>query len=172
MNYFKNKEVIILKEGEASVVQWLTLVVMIITTGIALWIGFNQNSINQKIKDVQDTAEIFAYAISGAPNTNQPIKGYPWLLRLVNVGNVQLYITNYSINGSKIALNNALLPAGQQQNAWYQIILPLPVSITSTIPVIINATDKFQRLWQSEINIEYKNNEWESTTQEIKEITN
>ena len=151
-------------KGNEPIAQWLTLIVLIATVCVAWWIGNTQNSINKKLEKIQDTVEIFAYPVSGAPNTNQPVKGYPWLLRVINVGNVQLYIKDYSVNGSKTILNNALLPAGQQQSAWYQIPLSLPSSTISPIHVTINATDKFKRLWRSETDIEYINSEWESTT--------
>jgi len=149
------------------IVQWLTLIVLIITAVIAFRIGNTQNQINKKIEKLQDSVEVFSYPISGVQNTNQPQKGFPWLLRVVNVGSVQLYITEYIINGYSTVLNNALLPAGQQQNAWYQIPLPIPTSTTTTINVTIKIDDKFGRTWQSITDIGYRNNEWESLTHEI-----
>lgn len=151
----------------SGVAQWLTVIVLIITVYFAWKIGDKQNNINESIRKIEDSVEVFAYTPSGF----KPTSNGRCLLTLTNVGKVQLYITSYKIDATSTSVDNELLPAGQQQNTWYNIYLP-----TSTInqkkSITIKLGDSLQRHWESHIDSTYNGNGCETIIHKIIEIDN
>ena len=132
----------------AGLVQWLTLLVTLIVGFVAFRIGSTQNEINRSIQKLQDSVEIFAYPVVN-PQTGK------LFLRLTNVGTVQLYMTTYMINGGPDRmLGHSLIPASQQQNAWFDI----PISPSADISdkrIVIELEDGLNRKWESVASMVY-----------------
>ena len=80
----------------SGVAQWLTVIVLIITAYFAREIGDKQNNINESIRKIEDSVEVFAYT----PSDFKPTSNGRCLLTLTNVGKVQLYITSYRIDAT------------------------------------------------------------------------
>ena len=135
-------------------------VILFLTFVGAVVIGQQQIKINNTIARLEDSVDIFSYQKQGASQ-----------LMLFNVGKVQLYITAIKIdNEKKESVDNFLLPAGQQQNAWYLVNLPSS-EVDQVRSIEVSLTDQLNRHWESTISALYKgNNDWEVSVHRIKEI--
>ncbi len=141
---------------------WILLIQTIVlgfTAYFAWMIGEKQVEINKQIQKMEDSAELFGYVVKGNNET--------WFLRLTNVGKVQLYLIGYSINGVSKKVDFALIPSGQQQNAWYDIKLP-PTEISVELHIFADLEDHLSRHWRSEIELIFKGGGWEAVTHKMK----
>lgn len=94
----------------SGLAEWLTFAAV----GVgAFFIGWRQTKINEATQKMEDSVELFAYSGKGV---------YAGQLLLTNVGKLRIYLRQYSINGDTVRAENVLIPAGQQQNAWYGVI--------------------------------------------------
>ena len=67
-------------------------------------------------------------------------------------------------------MKNALLPAGQQQNAWYSVLLP-SVGIGEEVFIALKLEDQLNRRWESPIKLKYLGSDlWETAVLRIKRI--
>ena len=141
---------------------WILLIQTIVlgfTAYFAWMIGEKQVEINKQIQKMEDSAELFGYVVKGNNET--------WFLRLTNVGKVQLYLTGYSIDGVSKKVDFALIPSGQQQNAWYDIKLPL-TEISAELHIFADLEDHLSRHWRSEMELTFKGEGWEAVTHKMK----
>lgn len=139
---------------------WSKNIVLIITALIALVIGYYQIRINTALKDLEDSVEIYGYTHSTTSTAS---------IILTNVGKIQIYITSYSIDGAISNVDNALIPAGQQQNAWYVVNLPA-TNNGQKRSLVIKLEDQLQRYWESDMDFTFMGNGWESVVHKIKRI--
>ncbi len=145
--------------------QWMTVVILIITAYLAYRIGIKQNSINELIEKIEDSAEVFAYAAKGN-NPNLTI----WVLLVTNVGKVQMYMKRYTVETlTPMDVNNALIPAGQQQNAWYQIVLP-PMAVNTICNISLELEDHVGRMWESSIDATFFGSGWTTNVHKIEQV--
>ena len=107
----------------------------------ALYIGFKQNEINDKLRLLQDYV-----AVAAVPDANSVIK-------LINTGKINLYIWGFDMPGNNQRLDKPrLISAGSMEAAYYWIPLP-----TFDEPQKLNPfefklylTDQFGNKWISE----------------------
>ena len=129
----------------------LTLIAIAVTGYLAYRIGERQNEINQHIQQIEDSVELFAYS---RPSTEPDHIA----ILLFNVGKTQLYFDEYSIDNKVTKLNyKQILPAGQQQNAWFVISVPILEQNPESIVKIL-LTDQLDRKWESIIHIKFIDN--------------
>ena len=151
-----------------------TLIMLFFTMVFAKQIGDKQNEINEYLKRMEDQVEIYAYvqpvlikkvnstkeALTNKEQNNQvEPKLSHWKIILTNVGKVHVYINSYKLSTiEKIKeTGDTLLPAGQQQNAWYGIDLPLDVK---EFELIVKFTDYLGRKGESKIVGNYDGIQW------------
>lgn len=151
------KSLLELADQHSGAGQWVAGIIALIALSSAVWIGIVQNSINQKLANIESSAEVFGYLVF---NASTPVR-----LRVTNVGKLQMYLTSYSINKITTLVPFALIPAGQQQNAWYDIRLP---ESPASVEFSLNLTDQLGKMWVSEIKVQNTEQGWEAYTYKIK----
>lgn len=132
MNAFENWQVAI------GIVQ---AVLVLFTALVALFIGFKQNEINDRLKSLQDYV-----AISAIPDQSGKIK-------LINTGKVNLYLWGFDIPGNNHRFTKPrMIPAGTMESAWYWIEPPILENKDkkSNFDVTLYLTDEFDTKWVSE----------------------
>lgn len=146
--------------SNTGIAQWITLVITVIIGILAFSIGSTQNEINRTIQKLQDSVELYAY-----PVINPQLQRI--FLRLTNVGSVQLYLTSYVVNGGPDqTLGRSLIPASQQQNAWFDILIS-PSTDTSAKKVVIELEDGLNRKWVSTVAMTFDNGSWVTAVSRI-----
>jgi hypothetical protein len=129
---------------EIRAFEWVNIIIGIATLICACIIGFTQNEINAKLASIQDSVEVFGYA---------PLITDKFIvLRITNVGNIQVYVSRYFFDDVDKKLPDVLIPAGQQQDAWYDLILPRFQKDTEKL-VTVEFKDQLNRQWRSEIDM-------------------
>jgi hypothetical protein len=146
----------------AGTSEWVSSIVSLLALAFAIRIGFIQNSINEKLVAIEDSVEIYGYPIFN----NETIQR----LRITNVGKIQIYLQDYQINGQKKCVQSHLIPVGQQQNAWYDILIPPTELAEDTIKIFVVLKDQMNRRWESKIEINKVGNFWETSVLRIKQI--
>lgn len=127
-------------------------------------IGKRQNEINEALKNIEDSVEVFGYCrLSSDEKT--------WFFSLMNVGKLQLYLYQYEINSIKTDISDALIPANQQQNAWFNIKLP-NVEIGHVVTLKLRLKDQLNRCWLSLVETKYIGvGGWETVVKKINRIS-
>jgi len=139
-----------------------------IAVGIySVWrIGKKQNEISGKIKEIEDSVELFVYS----QNLYEKGRVIPnvWMLYLTNVGKLQVYILSHEINGVTTKIDRGLIPANQGQNAWFNLLLKSNEP-TGEMQVIVE--DQLGRKWISRISFKMKDyNSLQVTTHKIARV--
>lgn len=118
----------------------------------AVWIGYTQNSISKRMKNMQDAVEIYATSAvkqcvgkDGKPTSQNPA------LHIQNVGTRHVYFDRYNFNGRIYELNGQVRPStySQPENNFYWI--DLPTNGERHASVILEYRDIDDRKWQSKI---------------------
>lgn len=95
--------------------QYLLLLVQILTTIGVIYFGALQYQINKRIKDLQDYVAISIVPL--APGTS--------VIKVMNVGKINLYLKQYNIGANTELFPEALLiPAGTGEHSNLSIFIP------------------------------------------------
>ena len=129
---------------------WIDVFTLVAIGGAAFFawtVGVRQNEINEAIQRIEDSVEIYAYP----RNYNN---GH--FLLVTNVGRLQVYITSYKIgDGELVDTDKALIPAGQQQGAWFSFKLPT-VEKGEVVDITLHIEDQIAREWRSSIDTRFE----------------
>lgn len=143
--------------------QWAAAFIALLALIAAIYIGLLQHDINKRFKDIESSVEVFGY-IAYTEN-HEPV-----VLRITNVGKLQVYLTEYKVGDSEVQnIPPTLIPAGQQQGAWYNV----PINFSSLkfpTQVSLKVEDQFQNEWVSEITIKSGSAGPESHVHKIRKI--
>lgn len=138
--------------------EWIQAIVGIFTLLAAIYIGWKQNQINEKVGKLNDVVELHGALLIIESENIKKEKVLKQYICIQNIGTRIIYLQSYSFNGKKYQLHGHTLASTYSQTLanYYQIELPTNGENHVSLEVIYKDIDG--RKWMSELFADYETN--------------